>query len=533
MRAECFPVAQIPHVSRIYSNYLTTFQNVSRYYSRAPFARDWFAEEAKCIDYPDDRRNSVADVLESQNKTWGAGPETLKNIARLRAGAAAVVTGQQVSLFGGPLFSILKALTAVKIAEEATATGVNAVPIFWLATEDHDFAEVSSAKLPGPHGLQKLQVAALAKEGAPVSAVHFGSEIEEITKTAANLLGDSEVSDLLQKTYLPGASFGDAFARLFTRIFAEHGVILLDAADSRLHQLAKPVYVRAAEESSEITQALLNRNRELESNGFHAQVKVTNSSTLLFAIQDGIRTPVQRVNSHFAIGKARFTAEEFRSRVTERAQDFSANVLLRPSVQDFLLPTLAYIGGPAEVAYFAQAAVVYEKILRRITPVLPRISATIVEPQIGRRLSGYELGLKDVFLSEEQLARLLAKRSLSEELSTRFSSAKNSLEEMLHSLAGSLEKLDPTLKQAAAKSGSKMRYQLSRIESRAALAEQRRNRELEHHAHQLINALYPHKNLQEREIAGVYFLARYGTQMLHEMKDTLQSNCPEHQVLYL
>src|SRR4051812_5226652 len=180
MRPECLPISSIPHVSRLFQDYLNNFERVSSFYPRPPFS-NIYASEAKSLNYPADRRQRVADVLEKQNRSWGASAKTLENIARLRQGAAAVVTGQQVSLFGGPLFSLLKALTAVKHAAAATAAGVEAVPIFWLATEDHDLAEVSSTTLyDKAFGLRKLAVSAQAIEGAPVGTVRFGEEIRPL-----------------------------------------------------------------------------------------------------------------------------------------------------------------------------------------------------------------------------------------------------------------------------------------------------------------------------------------------------------------
>lgn len=535
MRVERIPLSQIPHVTPLYSDYLSAHAKVSRYYPVPPLKRGWLAEQAnaRAKDYPLERRQRVADVLDAQNKDWGASRKTLDNITRLRDGDQAVVTGQQVGLFGGPLFAILKAITAVKVAEEATTAGVRAVPIFWLATEDHDVAEVSFANIPAKTHLQKVTILPDAIEGLPVSAVKLDDEIAVAARTASQLLGDSEVSQWIGEFYRPGTTLGDAYARLFARLFAKQGVILLDASSPELHEIAKPVYLKAAAQATEITDALLQRDQELEASGYHAQVKVTRTSTLLFASQDSVRTPVQRSNSHFAIGKEKFSAEDLAARVAARPQDFSANALLRPVVQDFLLPTLAYIGGPAEVAYFAQSAVVYEKLMGRITPILPRISATLLEPHIQRKLTRHQLLLPMVFQGEEILARTLATHGLPPELTAKFAGAKETLNTTLGSLEASLEKLDPTLKAAAERSGKKMKYQLSRLQQRAALAEQRRNADLIRHAHELTSALYPHKNLQEREVAGVYFIARYGMQLIDSLKDSTQSACPDHQVVYL
>lgn len=534
MRAETLPLAQLPHVTRLYSHYLTNFSKVLPYYGCPPLSRDWMAGAAALPSaYPDDRRHRVTSVLEAQNKSWNAGAQTLANIARLRAGASAVVTGQQVGLFGGPLYAILKAITAIKLAEEATVAGTDAVPIFWLATEDHDLAEVAFAHIPGPTHLQKVTILPNAAEDAPISAIHLDDEITIAAKTAAELLGDSEVANWLRDFYRPGATLGDAFARLFARLFADHGLILLDPANSELHQIARPMYAAAAEHAADLTQALLERDQRLESAGYHAQVKVTNSSTLLFVLEGGARRPIQRANGSFTIGKKKLTATELRARIAAAPEDFSPNALFRPVVQDYLLPTIAYVGGPAEVAYFAQSAVVYEKLLGRITPILPRISATLVEPRINRKLEQHKLIVPMAFHGEEVLARTIATHGLPSELTAKFASARETLDSTLASIDAALEKLDPTLKAAAGRSTSKMRYQLSRLEQRAALTLQRRQQDIARHAHEISTALYPHKNLQEREVAGIYFVARYGPQLIADIKAQAQAATADHQVFCL
>ncbi|MCU1311641.1 MAG: hypothetical protein JWO20_2766 [Candidatus Angelobacter sp.] len=533
MRAECLPISSIPHVSRLYQDYLNNFERVSSFYPHPPFS-NFYAPEAKSLKYPGERRQRVADVLEKQNRNWGASAKTLVNIGRFREGSAALVTGQQVSLFGGPLFSLLKALTAVKHADAATAAGVETVPIFWLATEDHDLAEVSSTTLYDKgFGLRKLSVATQSVEGAPVGTVCFGAEIRPLVKEALELLGESEAADILRGSYAPGASFGEAFAKLFSRLFADFGVIVLDASDAELHRVAEPVYADAVRRAAEINSALLARGKELEHAGYHAQVKVSGSSTTLFMLQDGVRTPVQRVNSHFSIGKVKLSAAELIARVKAHPEEFSANALMRPAVQDYLLPTLAYVGGPAEVAYFAQSAVVYEQLLGRVTPILPRISATLVEPKIARLLSKYRVNVAETFQGPEHLKQLLAKRSLPAGLDSAFDSTRDDIETDLKGISTRLQQLDPTLVDAAKKSASKILYQLSRLQSRAATAVVRKDAEIGRHGEQIASALFPHKNLQEREIAGVEFLARHGTSLLRQIYDGAQINCPDHHVFYL
>lgn len=544
MRAQCLPYSQIPHTSRLFTDFLSYSPSVRPFYPHSPHFHEWSKEQTSALRYDSSRRERVSAILQRQNAAWGAGSQTLANIERLRKGAAAVVTGQQVGLFGGPMFSIYKALTAVKLAEEATATGVDAVPIFWLATYDHDLAEVNHASMPGPDGrLVTLTTSSHGAAGAPMSEVRLGEEMRPLVDEAAALLGESEGAQFLRESYIPGESMGTAFARLFTRLFSAWGVILLDASDAEIHRLAEPVYRTAVERAQELETALLNRGKELEKAGYDQQVKVTESSVLLFAMRDGSRLPIRRRAdaaegaAEFSIGldaaAEKLSTAELLDRLARAPENFSPNVLLRPVVQDFLLPTLAYAGGAAEVAYFAQVGAVYEIILGRVTPIVPRFSATLVEPKVQRWLRQYEVSLPDTLQEPDALRRLLASRSLPEGVQKAFDAARKSVAESFAGLRSSLEKLDPTLVGASETAASKMSYQLDRLRQAASAAELRRSEVVNRHAEGLSQSLYPGGELQERGIAGIYFVARHGMDLLRNIHDIIRTDCLDHQILEL
>jgi len=539
VKTECLPFSQIPHTTRLFSDFLSYAGDVRRFYPRSPHFAEWLKQETANIRYERFRRQLVAEILKRQNQQWGASPKTFENIARFRTGALAAVTGQQVGLFGGPLFSIFKALTAVKLADEATAAGVDCVPVFWLATEDHDLAEVNNAGLLNGEGsLERLKTPTQGLPDAPVGTVQFGEDIQAVVEQACDLLGASEVIHWLRDSYRPGETLGSAFARLFSRLFADWGVILLDAADPELHKISASIYQAVIERAAEIDDALLKRGKELESAGYHQQVKVTPSSTLLFTLHNGARVPVHRrpngsSEANFLIEEKKLPQSELLRLVSSAPHHFSPNVLLRPVVQDYLLPTLAYTGGSAEVAYFAQGAVVHEALLGRVTPIVPRFSATLAESKQQRLMERYELKLTDLFRGPEALREILAGRTLPADLQSAFDQAALSLEKSLAAIRESLSHLDATLADAATRAGSKMQYQLEHLRASAARAELRQSEILNRHAEQLSHALYPDKSLQEREVAGVYFVARYGKELLRQLYGALHTECLDHQVVSL
>jgi bacillithiol biosynthesis cysteine-adding enzyme BshC len=544
VKAQCLPFAQIPHTTRLFTDFLSYSPSVRPFYPHSPHFSEWLNPEASALQYDASRRARVTAILERQNKSWDASPQTFANLTRLRQGAAAIVTGQQVGLFGGPMFAIYKALTAVKLAEEATAAGIDAVPIFWLATSDHDLAEVNHISVPGPDGhLRTLTTSSHRVAGAPVSEVRLGEEILPVVEEAASLLGDSEATQFLRESYRPGETLGTAFARFYARLFREWGVILLDASDAELHRVAAPIYRAAIEGAEDLDAALLTRGQALDKSGYYQQVKVTASSVLLFAMHEGARTAIhRRVNgsnkaAEFIIGSEpgaeKLSSAELLDRIAAAPEDFSPNVLLRPVVQDYLLPTLAYTGGAAETAYFAQAGAVYEIILGRVTPILPRFSATLVEPKVQRWLRQYGITVLDAFHGPEALRQTLAAHSLPAGLQAAFDRANNSVAESFSSLQEALAKLDPTLVEASQTGVSKVHYQLDRLRERAMAAELRRSEVISRHAEGLSQALYPRGALQERGVAGIYFVARHGTELLHSLHDTLRTDCHDHQILEL
>jgi bacillithiol biosynthesis cysteine-adding enzyme BshC len=524
----CLPFSSIPHTTRLFDDFLHHFDKVSRFYSCHPLAAKWWEEERRYLDYPDDRRKAVADVLERQNREFGAGEKTMENIDRLRKGAAVVVTGQQVGLFGGPLFCLFKAISVAQYAEKC-----GAVPIFWLASEDHDLAEIDSVSLAAEDHLQRFSVKVPHQEGAPVGAIVFGDEVNAAVEQMESNFGATEVLEWLRTAYCKGENFASAFAKFYAHVLADLGIVFLNPLDPELHRLASPLYRTALEKAPEINQALLERERELESAGYHAQVKVTPSHTLCFYLDQGVRTPIRHDSEGFRIVERSWSRADLLQEAELHPERFSANVLLRPVIEDYLLPTLCYIGGPAEIAYFAQIEVVYRRLASRVTPVMPRIFATLIEPRQSKLLARYGLKLTDAFAGPEKLREVIGAHALPEGVMESFATASQYLDRAVESIQGALGKLDRTLLDAAENAASKMRYQLQGLRDKAARAEARKSAELQRHAEELSSHLYPNKELQERGIGAAYFLFKHGPQVVEELRQRLNSSCLQHQMIEL
>src|SRR6266478_6184704 len=307
------PFRRLPHQPKLFVRLIEDFASVSQFYAHAPNLEE-VKRVAASLDFPAERRREVAAILRAQNLVLGASDAAVRNLEKLERGAVAVVSGQQVALFSGPSYAIYKALTAIQFAHELSEAGIPAVPIFWMATEDHDLDEVRHVTWFESGKLARFELPAdAAAAGRPVGQVRLGPAIEENVKKAVELLSgpaSETISQILQESYRAGETYGGAFGKLFAQLFAEQGLILLDPLDARLHRIAAPLYKKAIEDRDELNEKLLQRGKELEGAGYDVQVKVTAKSTLLFTIRDGVRQPVAASNAHFRSGEATWTREE-------------------------------------------------------------------------------------------------------------------------------------------------------------------------------------------------------------------------------
>jgi bacillithiol biosynthesis cysteine-adding enzyme BshC len=461
-----------------------------------------------------------------------------------------VVTGQQVGLFGGPLFTPFKAATAVARARQATAAGRPHAAIFWLASEDHDFAEINHVSFPAGRELRKLVYSAAPEAARPVGGIVLDDSITPLIDQARELLGSSDAPsdamEALAAAYRPGQTFAQAFRAFYSKVFAAQGLLVLDADGRDFHRMGAPVLRAALERADEFTSRLLDRNRELAAVGYHAQVAVGPQSSLLFLIDErtGARLALKRIAPSaqepaglWLAERQSFSTADLLGILDAEPERISPSALLRPVFQDFLLSTSAVVGGPAEIAYFAQSAVLYEEILGRVTPALPRFSATLIEPAIGELLRRHELTLERVFQeTPASLAQLLAARSMPIEGKRKLAAAGTALDAELTTLLEWMGRLDAGLGRSAETAAGKMRYQMIRLRTLAANFQLQREASLGRHAEAICQALYPGGALQERLHGAAYYFARYGFDLAEELTAqaaVAAATCPGHTALWL
>ncbi|MGH9688011.1 MAG: bacillithiol biosynthesis cysteine-adding enzyme BshC [Candidatus Acidiferrales bacterium] len=523
MELQAVPFREIPHTTDLFTAFLDDYSRVAKFYPHRPDLSG-IADAAREVRLDPGVRRAVVEILREQNAKFAPANKldsaTSRNLDRLAAGAVAVVTGQQAGLFSGPAFSFYKALSAIRCAEETTHRGIDAVPIFWIATEDHDLAEVNHTFWNTRQGLARYELPARYEfAGRRVGEVPLGETVQALVAGASKTLDGvcvDTVSTALRESYSPDETYGSAFAKLMSRLFRGRGIIFLDPLDPRLHRLAAPIFSRALAESATLREALLARSSDLESAGFHAQVKVTRESTLLFFTVNGRREPIRERGGTFVAGEAEFSPAQLADAVEKTPDAFSPNALLRPIVQDVLLPTAAYIGGPAEVAYFAQSQVLYQRLLGHMPAILPRQSFTFVEPPIARFLALYGLEFKDALAGPQHVRAAMERKSLPGGLSAGFDEAEKSVRELLGRFKTPLENLDSTLAGALESTQEKMLHQFNQLRGKVGRAENFRTGILDRHQQILFDALYPEGGLQERSLCFLPFLAAHGPDLLDQ-----------------
>ncbi len=510
---------RLPHQPKLFLEYLDHFERVKTFYVHPPTMQA-VTRTARKLEYPRERRGEVAELLRKQNIALGAGAETQSNLARLEKGAIAIVTGQQVGLFSGPAYAIYKALTAVQIAEELTRGGIPAVPVFWMATEDHDLDEVRTATWFDQGKLRRFELPVVGA-GRPVGGISLGAEVEPFAREAAELLsnqGSDLLAEYLRESYRPGETYGSAFAKLFTRLFAQQGLILMDPLDPGLHRVATPLYQHALAERDAVNEKLLQRGKDLDRAGFDAQVKVTSRSTLLFYLGDGARQVITASNGKFQAGDKTWARDELVHLTHAEPGKFSPNALFRPVVQDYLLPTAAYVAGPAEISYFAQSEVIYRHLLGRMPVMLPRAGFTLVDAKAAKLLRRYGLTVEEVWAGSQSLRHKMEGASVPKGLSKTFERDQKQIQKMLTQLGKRIAKLDPTLKGTVERAKQRIEYHLEKLRRKAGKAEDQKTGLISAHEQYLESLLYPHKALQSRELCLLPFLARWGASGLSELQ---------------
>lgn len=529
----CLKQTQMPGSTALFTDYLYQFDRVEPFYQQPPSAEAVLEAAKKANISAEHRRNLVA-ALRAQNSE--AGKATAANLDLLsQPDTVVIATGQQVGIYTGPVFTLYKALTAVQHAQWLREQGQPAVAVFWLATEDHDFEEVDHTWVQDGKGVPaRLAAKARHSENQPVGAVALeDTALDALRNHLAGLPFGEEAIALAEQAFPPNVSMRDGFRRLLDSLVPDDGLIFLDPMDPAIRKLAAPLFDKALAQAEELNEALIERGKALEDAGYHAQVYVAPETSLLFRIEDGRRIALKRTSDGYEGDGQSYSDKEMRETLAAEPHRFSPNALLRPVTQDFLLPTAAYVAGPAEIAYLAQAEVLYDRLLGRMPVVLPRLSLTVVGGRAERLLKRYQLAPTDCFQAEEDLRTKIAERLVPASLDQQLQTSQSEIEKALHSAHDELAAFDPTLGQALDTAGKKILYQFGKVRSKAAQEGLRRDARAQGDATYLSHLVWPERRPQERLYSVLSFYARYGPSFVDSVRETVHPDCHDHQFLTL
>ena len=507
-RATRLPVEirRFPWIKRLAADYALEYARVADFFAGNPAdPAAWRDAIARAQRHPR-QRAAIADVVQAQQRHRNAPPEAIAAAARLGdAATVAVVTGQQAGLFGGPLFTLLKALTTIQLAERVTAEhGVPAVAVFWIDAEDHDWDEVRSCGVLD-RDLNLAEVGIGTPPGAgegPVARVRLDDSANAVTDSLAALLQPTEFTssllESLRAIYRPGAGMADAFGQWLESLLGPRGLVVFDSSDPAAKPFVAPLFARELEHAGTTSRLAAEAGARLVARGYHAQVTPQEDQAALFHL-DGTRAPI-RVSD----------APAWVQRVQAQPAAFSPNVLLRPLVQDTLFPTIGYVAGPNELGYLAQLRGVYKAFDVPMPLMYQRASATIVDSNVMRFLTRHDMSLESLRPQDEGALNQLLEAQIPPAITMSMDDAVRAVSERMEGLARAVVPLDSTLEGAVRSAGGRMQNDLEKLHAKIVQAMKRRDETVRRQFKSAQAQAFPGGHPQERALGFVYFVNKYG-----------------------
>ena len=528
-------IRRFPWVRRLAADYAFDYRSLSPFFNGNPSDPEaWVASIERARAYPR-QRIELANIIEAQQRRREAPPAAREAATRLaEADTVAVLTGQQAGLFGGPLFTLLKALTALKLAERVSREHhVSAVAVFWIDAEDHDWDEVRSCTVLD-ESLVSRTVALpsdAAGSGTPVASVTIGPPIEAVLQELEHYLPSTEFRDTLladlRAVYRPGVGMAEAFGRWLERALGDRGLIVYDASDSASKPLVTDIFTRELTSPGETGRIAEQAGVELVSRGYHAQVNSTDDMLAVFHL-GGARRPIRYQDGHFLVGDERVPRSTLIAQATAGPQAFSPNVLLRPIVQDTLFPTVAYVAGPSELAYLAQLRGVYAHFGVPMPLMYTRASVTLMDAGALRFLSKYSIDVESLQPRDDAALNALLARLIPAEVEASFTDVTEAVDKTMGQFVDTIPVLDPTLAGTAKSTLTKMQHDLQTLHGKMVQAAKRRDETLRRQFTRTRSLAFPNGHAQEREIGSVSFLNQYGPALVQRLDEELALDLGQH-----
>jgi bacillithiol biosynthesis cysteine-adding enzyme BshC len=531
-------VRRFPWIRRLAADYAYDFRAVAPFFSGNPADRAAWADAIARTQAHDRHRVEIAAVIAAQQERRQARPKA-REAGRLLADrrTVAIVSGQQAGLFGGPLFTLLKALTAIKLAEQVSRDhGVPAVAIFWIDAEDHDWEEVRSCTVFDEEGTPRTVSlpARPGEEPAPVATVRLDNAILDVLSETERILPPTDFRTSLmtglRRAYAPGTGMADAFGRWLEELLGDRGLVVYDSSDPASKPLVSQVFARELSMPGQTVKLAALAGSDLTARGYHAQVHAQDDSLALFHL-DGARRAIRQQDGRFVVGERSYPAAALVAQATEHPSGFSPNVLLRPVVQDTLFPTICYVAGPNELAYLGQLRGVYEHFGVPMPLMYPRATATLLDSAAMRFLTKYKLPLEALQAQDEAALNDLLKTQIPQVVEESFAETAQGIERQMTQLIQTIPTLDPTLEGAARSTLERMQRDLQTLHGKMIQAAKRRDETLRR---QFIHAralAFPGGHAQERTIGFLSFLNEYGPALVERLDEELPLDLGRHWIV--
>ncbi len=532
-------VRTLEWIRPLVGDYAFNFQKLSDLYAGDPAKPDaWRQAIVRAHGQP--RDPALAGILATQQAARRAPAKAREAAARLADPRAVVIaTGQQAGVFGGPLFTLLKAVTAIQLAAKISSDhNVPAVPVFWVDAEDHDWEEIRSCTvldaeyhhrtitLPNVDGAGELPIAELTLDD------RINASINDLLTALPTTDFTTQVGDDIRAAYRPRARMAEAFSTWIESILGPHGLVVFESADPAAKSLAASVFVRELESPGRTAALAASGGEKLRARGHQPQVVPQPGSVSLFHL-NGARQPIRRDGDLYFVGETPVTLASLLDEARTNPGRFSPNVLLRPLVQDTLFPTVCYVSGPSELAYLGQLREVYEHFGVPMPLIYPRATATLVDAAASRFLNKHQVPLDALRSRDESGLNQLLQAQLPPEIEKSLKNAEDTLRAALQRVIDAMPTLDPTLGGAAKTTMGKMEHDLKSLHGKVIQAAKRRDETLRRQFMRAQAQIFPLGHPQERTLTLVYFINRYGPGLVDTLLRTLPMELGRHWVVTL
>lgn len=519
---------------RLFQDYCSNSEKISPFFEFNPFLSSEIQRKADSIRYKTSRKGLNEVLLEYNNINYEAVNANIRLLLEDER-SLTVTTGQQLTVLGGPLFTLYKIVTAIGLSKKYTdLLGRPVIPVFWLADEDHDFPEVAGLGYPGP---DSTWTTFTLKEpeafGKPVGKINLDGNwstfFEEVKKTLPQTEFTEDIVEIVQRAYVPGVNHSKAFGSLIQQIFGKYGLVLAGSASATAKKLMADDVVDLIAKSDDLYEALEQQSVSLEKD-YHRQAAVSPSNWFICDNEDR-RKKLHKDGDHWHCDGLSFNAHELMKFAAEHPQRMSPNVFMRPILQDILLPNIAYVAGPGEIAYYAQMKSMYEVAGMQMPAIVPRLSATIIESNIRKFLNELPFPLHDYGKRVEDLHKIYVESNQTLDIQHFANDWITKVEELANSKTDQIEQFEPTLVGTLVRVRQDQINAINTLRQKMIRAEKNRLDVQLKRISKVQLSLFPNMNLQERELAFIYPFAKYGTDFIDGLLSVVMEGNSESHLL--